>query len=144
VLGASKLQGVTLTKGAAGAGKLVVIKELEAEGLAATKHGIIAAELEATTTGIGKAGAAAKAGIGKAGAAAGKATLAKGTAGAAGLPAAKCLGAGIGWGIGSVAPFLVLGALGIGALGVYLYRRNRKFKVEESDFDDEEIGAPAL
>ena len=50
---------------------------------------------------------------------------------------------GLGWGLGAMGPILVLGALGLGAVGVYLYRRNRKLEEEEMAFEDE-VGIPGL
>jgi hypothetical protein len=151
VIGAAKLKGgAALAKGA-----MLHGAEIEAEGLLATKHGIIATEFEGVFGGLTKGGActakgaaakgaAATSGAAKASAAkaaAAKAAAAKG-GGAGALWSSKSIGLGLG--LGALGPILVLGALGLGAVGLYLYRRNKKLEGEDLGFDDDDVAIPTV
>lgn len=134
IVGTMKLEGAAgLAKG--GSLKMGAVKagELEAEGLIATKHGIVKSEVEGLAM---QKGAAAKAG--SAAKVAGSKGAASGT-----IWSGKGMSLGLGWGLGSMGPVLVLGALGLGAVGIYLYRRNRKLEEEQMAFEDE-AGLPAI
>jgi hypothetical protein len=146
VVGAAKLKGgAVLAKG-------VLLKgaEIEGEGLIATKHGIFAAEFEGVhagfTNGAGGvvkgAGSAAKGAAAKAGAV--KAGAAKAGASAGTIWSGKGVGLGLGLGLGALGPILVLGALGLGAVGIYLYRRNKKLEAEDMSFDEDDVALPTV
>jgi hypothetical protein len=141
-LGAAKLKGgAALAKGA-----LLHGAELEAEGLLATKHGILATEFEGVFGGLTKGSAgAAKTAVAKGAAAkatAAKAAAAKSAASTGTLWSGKSISLGLG--LGALGPILVLGALGLGAVGLYLYRRNKKLEGEDMSFDDEDVALPTI
>lgn len=138
VLGSLKLKGgAGLAKG--GTFKLAHIDAARRAGAAKA----VTAEFEAETTTM-----MAKGGTLKAGAGAGKAAAAKGASALAASKGAstagKGLSLGLGLGLGAMGPVLVLGALGLGALGIYYYRRNMKLAEEDAGFDDEDVGIPTL
>lgn len=139
VVSAAKLKGgASLASGA-----LLPKAEFEREGLFATKHGLATGEIE------GKLGSFAKGGGGAAKGAAAKASAAKtaavkGGASAGTVWSGKGMSLGLGLGLGALGPVLVLGALGLGAVGIYLYRRNKKLDAEDLSFEDDDVALPTV
>jgi hypothetical protein len=85
-------------------------------------------------------GAAVKGAAAKGGAA--KAAAAKSAASGGAIWSGKSLA--LGWGLSALGPILVLGALGVGAVGIYLYRRNKKLEADEPAFDEDDVSLPTL
>jgi hypothetical protein len=133
------LGGVKL-KGLAAKGAVVKATEFEAKRITATKGGLLlhVSEMEGhvhnlAPAALGKTGAVAK-GVGAKSAVASKSVVSTGAA-----LSAK----GLGWslGLGGLGPWLVLGAVGLAATGVYMYLRAQQ--EEDALREADEFESPA-
>jgi hypothetical protein len=146
LLGGMKLKGAAalgqLEGARLGAAKGLTVSglELETEKVILGKHGFAIAEIEAKGPILLKSGAAKSAGVAKGATLACKGAAAKGSAGT--IWTAKGLSLGLGVGLGAVGPFLVLAALGLGATGIYLYRRNKKLDAQDILDEEAELESP--
>jgi hypothetical protein len=133
------LAGGVKLKGLAAKGALTKATEFEAKRITATKGGMLlhVSEMEghahALAPAMGKAGAATK-GLG-----AKSAIATKGAVGTSAALSAKHLGWSLG--LGGIGPWLVLGAVGLAAAGVYMYLRAQ----QEADMlpEPDEFESPA-
>ncbi len=136
--GGVKIKGLAVGKGAA-----MKVAEVETTRVVATKGGLVMQATEIETHVMagakGKAAMGAKTAMVTKGAAAKSAVAGKGAVGTGAALSAK----GIGWslGLGGFGPWLVLGALGLTAAGIYLYLRADQ--EEELQLDQDPFEAPA-